>query len=69
MSTDADGRLRVRRGVLIAALFSSVHNFLQLVLPLYSMQIFDRVLPTGSLPTLTALSLLTVGMILCSGTN
>jgi PrtD family type I secretion system ABC transporter len=66
MSTDADGRLRVRRGVLIAALFSSVHNFLQLVLPLYSMQIFDRVLPTGSLPTLTALSLLTVGMILCS---
>ena len=31
----------LRRGMLIAALFSSIQNVLQLVLPLYSMQVFD----------------------------
>ena len=56
----------LRRGMLIAALFSSIQNVLQLVLPLYSMQVFDRVLPTENLATLAALSMATGLLIICS---
>jgi PrtD family type I secretion system ABC transporter len=47
---------RVRRGLLLVAAFSLVSNVLQLALPLYSMQVFDRVLASGSNPTLLALT-------------
>ena len=53
-------------GIWIAAGFSAILNLFQLGLPLYSLQIFDRVLPTDSLPTLVTLSLLIVGLIFCS---
>ena len=54
------------QGIWIAAGFSALLNLFQLGLPLYSMQIFDRVLPTDSLPTLVTLSLLIIGLIFCS---
>lgn len=50
----------LRKSVYYLFLFSSVINFLLLVLPLYSLQVFDRVLSSGSIPTLTALSLITI---------
>ena len=49
-----------------AALFSGVLSLLQLALPIYSMQIFDRVLPSDSLPTLAALSLIMIGLTIFS---
>ena len=52
--------------IIVACLFSSVLNLFQLALPLYSMQIFDRVLPSDSLPTLVSLSLIMFGLTLSS---
>lgn len=46
------------------ALFSLGANLLMLGLPLYSMQIYDRVLPTRSIATLVVLSFLILAMIL-----
>ncbi|MFW5834536.1 MAG: type I secretion system permease/ATPase [Pseudomonadota bacterium] len=48
------------------ALFSFGANLLMLGVPLFSMQIYDRVLPTQSISTLVVLSLLVVGMIAAS---
>ncbi len=48
------------------ALFSLGGNLLLLGVPLYSMQIYDRVLPTQSVTTLAVLSLLIGAMILAS---
>lgn len=48
-----------RRSYTQLVLFSLVINLLVLVSPLYMMQIFDRVLSSGSIETLIALSLLT----------
>ena len=50
----------------MAGLFSGFLSISQLLVPLFSMQIFDRVIPTASLPTLLALSLLTGGLLLIS---
>ncbi len=50
----------------MAGLFSAFLSISQLLVPLFSMQIFDRVIPTASLPTLLALSLLTGGLLLIS---
>lgn len=47
------------------ALFSLGVNLLMLGLPLYSMQIYDRVLPTRSIATLVVLSLLILAIIAC----
>ena len=51
-----------------AGLFSAFLTVSQLIIPLFSMQIFDRVIPTASLPTLVALSLVTAGLVLISST-
>ena len=50
----------------VAAFFSLFLSFSQLVIPLFSMQIFDRVLPSASLPTLVALSAVTACLIAIS---
>ena len=45
----------LKRAVFFIFLFSSAINILMLILPIYSLQVFDRVLSSGSIPTLTAL--------------
>lgn len=50
----------LKKAVMYIMLFSSAINILMLFLPLYSLQVFDRVLSSGSIPTLTALSMITV---------
>ena len=50
-----------RRGAWGVALFSAAVNMLMLAGPLYMMQVYDRVLPARSVPTLIALSVLLVG--------
>jgi PrtD family type I secretion system ABC transporter len=47
--------------------FSCVVNLLQLTGPLYMLQVYDRVLTSGSVPTLAALSALVVGLFLAFG--
>ncbi|KJV69081.1 type I secretion system permease/ATPase [Candidatus Neoehrlichia procyonis] len=46
--------------------FSSAINLLMLFLPLYTSQVLDRVLSSGSISTLTMLSLITIGAFACS---
>lgn len=41
-------------------LFTSVTNIIMLMVPIYSLQVFDRVMSSGSLETLTALTLIAV---------
>jgi ATP-binding cassette subfamily C protein len=52
---------------LAVALFSAVVNILMLTGPLYMLQVYDRVLASGSLPTLGALSALAAGLFLAMG--
>jgi len=49
------------------ALFSSIVNILMLAGPLYMLQIYDRVLASGSVPTLVALSLFVLGAYVFQG--
>ena len=53
-------------GITIAAFFTCAMAVLQIALPLYSMQIFDRVIPSGKLATLLYLSLIMFALIVCS---
>ncbi len=47
---------RVSRGAFFAtAIFSCIVNILMLIGPLFMLQVYDRVLPSGSVPTLVAL--------------
>lgn len=57
------GRLlrRLAGGFLFAALISAFSNALMLAVPLYTMQVYDRVMSSRSLDTLWALTLVTVG--------
>jgi ABC-type protease/lipase transport system fused ATPase/permease subunit len=50
-----------------ALLFSLVINLLGLAVPLYSMQVFDRVLSSGSVNTLAMLTLIVVVAVLFTG--
>lgn len=60
--TDRPGLLSHCRTPLIWATgFSLLINVLMLASSLYMMQVYDRVLPSGSLPTLLFLSLITAG--------
>ena len=54
----------VKRVLLIVAFFSFVINVLMLVGPIYMMQVYDRVLTSGSMPTLIYLTLAAGGLIL-----
>lgn len=51
---------RARSGVLYAALLGSFISALHLILPLYMLQVYDRVVPGRSLDTLIVLTLLAV---------
>ncbi|MFA7430611.1 MAG: type I secretion system permease/ATPase [Rhodospirillaceae bacterium] len=55
---------KCRRALVGAGFFSLFVNVLQLAVPLYMMQVFDRVLSSGSMPTLIYLSLIAAGALL-----
>ncbi|MFL6534881.1 MAG: type I secretion system permease/ATPase [Pseudomonas sp.] len=57
----------MRRGLLGAALFSGVINILVLVGPVFMLEVYDRVIPSQSVPTLVALGLLAFGVYALSG--
>lgn len=59
---------RSRRAFLGVGLFSGVINVLALSGSLYMLQIYDRVIPSRSLPTLIGLSVLLVGLYAVYGT-
>jgi PrtD family type I secretion system ABC transporter len=48
-------------------LFSMVHNLLMLTSPIFMMQVYDRVLASGSIPSLVVLSGLVLVLLLVSG--
>jgi ATP-binding cassette subfamily C protein len=52
---------RFRRGLAVAAVFSLFISALQLTVPLYMLQVFDRVLGSGNLDTLAMLTVVAVG--------
>ncbi len=56
-----------RRGFWCVALFTAVINILMLSPALYMLQVYDRVLPSGNLTTLTMLTLMVVGLLLFMG--
>ena len=49
---------QARRATLIALLFSACINVLMLATPLYTLQLFDTVVPSGSIETLVVLTLM-----------
>jgi ATP-binding cassette, subfamily C, bacterial EexD len=49
---------QARRATLVALLFSASINMLMLATPLYTLQLFDTVVPTGSVETLVVLTLM-----------
>ena len=57
----------MRRSFYVIGFFSFFINMLMLTAPLYMLQIYDRVLSSGSQPTLVALTVLAVGMMLVMG--
>ncbi|WP_231139274.1 type I secretion system permease/ATPase [Pseudomonas fluorescens] len=57
----------LRRGLLGAALFSGVINILALIGPVFMLEVYDRVIPSQSIPTLVALGLLALGVYALSG--
>ncbi|WP_448206921.1 type I secretion system permease/ATPase [Azospirillum sp. sgz302134] len=54
-------RRRIRTGIAASGAFSVFLAFVQLAMPLYTMQVYDRVLGSRSMETLVALSLLALG--------
>lgn len=56
-----------RSGLVTVAFFSFFINLLMLSGPLYMLQVYDRVLPSGSMETLIALSILLLGLFVVSG--
>jgi PrtD family type I secretion system ABC transporter len=55
---------QVRRALLAAFLFSGFINLLMLATPLYTLQVFETVVPLGSIETLVLLSLIAAAAIL-----
>ena len=53
--------------LLLLAAFSLVVNLLLLVMPLYMLQIYDRILPTRSMDTLVFLSVIAAGALMVLG--
>lgn len=56
-----------RSAIVSAALFSLLLNLLMLVPSIYMLQVYDRVLATGSVPTLLMLTLITVFLFIIFG--
>jgi ATP-binding cassette subfamily C protein len=66
--SDAPDRIGSFRGVVIFMLaLSGLINILALTGAFYMLQIYDRALPSGSVPTLVALSALAIGLYLFQG--
>jgi len=63
----ADSFKAVKQYFIYAGLFSAAVNILMLVPIIYMLQVYDRVIGSGSLPTLAMLTLLMVGLLLASG--
>lgn len=59
----AESKRILKTAFVAVAGFSLVVNLLVLALPLYSLQVFDRVLSSRSIETLVALSVVTVGLL------
>lgn len=57
-------RSALRPFLFVAGGFSVVVNLLMLVSPLYMLQVYDRVLTSGSIETLTLISILAVGLLI-----
>ena len=57
-----------RRSLFVVGLFSLAVNALMLTVPLYMIQVFDRVLSSGSVDTLIMLSIVALGAIVMFGT-
>ena len=53
-------------GLLYAAALSAVSNLLQLTMPLFMLQVHDRVLNSQSMDTLVMLTILAIGALWCS---
>ncbi len=60
-------RSEFRRILVALAIFSLFINILMLTMPLYMLQIYDRVLPSRSTDTLTFLSIIAVGALIVLG--
>ncbi|MBP2314244.1 type I secretion system permease/ATPase [Azospirillum soli] len=58
---------KIRHGLLLAGALSFFVNLLMLVVPLYTMQIYDRVMNSRSLDTLTMLAIIAVGGLVLFG--
>jgi ATP-binding cassette subfamily C protein EexD len=56
-----------KRYFLLAALFSAAVNFLMLTPVIYMLQVYDRVISSGSYSTLAMLTILMVGLLGASG--
>src|SRR5271157_5972192 len=56
-----------RRAFLAIAMFSGMSNLLMLTSALFMLEVYDRVLPSRSVPTLVALLLLAAGMYAAQG--
>src|SRR5215207_6499617 len=57
----------VLRGVFVVSVLTFVLNMLALVLPIYMLQIYDRVLPSSSFATLGYLTLIAIAMLAITG--
>jgi ATP-binding cassette subfamily C protein EexD len=57
----------VKKHFIYAGVFSASVNLLQLVPIMYMMQVYDRVMGSGSLPTLMALTILMVALLMALG--
>ncbi|MFD1981495.1 type I secretion system permease/ATPase [Mesorhizobium newzealandense] len=65
--SSSTSRKVLSRSVVELGLFSAVMNTLVLILPLYMLQVYDRVLPAANLDTLTYLTLLALSSLLLFG--
>src|SRR4051794_36523009 len=61
------GRQTIFRGLVFAGVLSAFINLLQMLVPLYMLQVHDRVINSQSIDTLTLLSVLAVGGLVLYG--
>lgn len=67
MNSLSKAKWRFRRTFILLAAFSFVVNILMLTMPLYMLQVYDRILPSQSMDTLTFLSVIAFGALVVLG--